>query len=192
MDFACNAFVCSRFLERDEKRYIRESTSQNGSLSQREREKELSFPLLKISKLKRRKELEIVVYVAREDTHTQRERETEVSFRLVSAREDTIYNDYLVEQFRPVRCETKRVDQFARELAPSIGRDVVLHVREVHVPVERGESTVSRCASGVSLVVAMRFVVAPELVVFLHLSTNVCETRVKNVKITRTRMWFFM
>ena len=90
MDFACNAFVCSRFLERDEKRYIRESTSQNGSLSQREREKELSFPLLKISKLKRRKELEIVVYVAREDTHTQRERETEVSFRLVSEREENI------------------------------------------------------------------------------------------------------
>jgi hypothetical protein len=155
----------------------------------REREKELSFPLLKILKLKRRKELEIVVYVAREDTHTQRERETEVSFRLVSEREENIrrqqQNDYLVEQFRPVRCETKRVDQFARELAPSIGRDVVLHVREVHVPVERGESTVSRCASGVSLVVAMRFVVAPELVVFLHFCTTVCKTRVKNVKIMR-------
>ena len=154
----------------------------------REREKELSFPLLKILKLKRRKELEIVVYVAREDTQRERKREgeREVSFRLVSAREDTIYNDYLVEQFRPVRCETKRVDQFARELAPSIGRDVVLHVREVHVPIERGESTVSRCASGVSLVVAMRFVVvAPELVVFLHFCTTVCKTRVKNVKITR-------
>ena len=153
----------------------------------REREKELSFPLLKILKLKRRKELEIVVYVAREDTQRERKREgeREVSFRLVSAREDTIYNDYLVEQFRPVRCETKRVDQFARELAPSIGRDVVLHVREVHVPIERGESTVSRCASGVSLVVAMRFVVAPELVVFLHFCTTVCKTRVKNVKISR-------
>ena len=151
----------------------------------REREKELSFPLLKILKLKRRKELEIVVYVAREDTQRARKREREVSFRLVSEREDTIYNDYLVEQFRPVRCETKRVDQFARELAPSIGRDVVLHVREVHVPIERGESTVSRCASGVSLVVAMRFVVAPELVVFLHFCTTVCKTRVKNVKIMR-------
>ena len=56
----------------------------------REREKELSFPLLKILKLRRRKELEIVVYVAREDTHTQRERETEVSFRLVSEREENI------------------------------------------------------------------------------------------------------
>ena len=41
----------------------------------REREKELSFPLLKILKLKRRKELEIVVYVAREDTHTEREKQ---------------------------------------------------------------------------------------------------------------------
>ena len=152
----------------------------------REREKELSFPLLKILKLKRRKELEIVVYVAREDTQRARKREREVSFRLVSEREDTIYNDYLVEQFRPVRCETKRVDQFARELAPSIGRDVVLHVWEIHVPVERGESTVSRCASGLSLVVAtMRFVVAPELVVFLHFCTTVCKTRVKNVKIMR-------
>ena len=54
------------------------------------------------------------------------------------------------------------------------------------MPIERGESTVSRCASGVSLVVAMRFVVvAPELVVFLHLRPNVCKTRVKNVKIMR-------
>jgi hypothetical protein len=42
---------------------------------ERERKKELSFPLLKILKLKRRKELEIVVYVAREDTHAQREKQ---------------------------------------------------------------------------------------------------------------------
>lgn len=44
---------------------------------ERERKKELSFPLLKILKLKRMKELEIVVYVAREDTQRERKREGE-------------------------------------------------------------------------------------------------------------------
>ena len=142
----------------------------------RERERERAvvsaFKNLKIKEKERARDRRL----RRARRHTHTERETEVSFRLVSEREENIrrqqQNDYLVEQFRPVRCETKRVDQFARELAPSIGRDVVLHVREVHVPVERGESTVSRCASGLSVVVAMRFVVAPELVVFLHFCTE--------------------
>ena len=187
MDFACNAFVCSRFLERDEKRDIRESTSQNGSLSQREREKELSFPLLKISKLKRRKELEIVVYVAREDTHTQRERgEREVSFRLVSAREE-----YKKTQYIMITWSNNSAPFVARQnasinlLASSHRRSDVTSYSTFgkYTCQSRGESTVSRCASGVSLVVAMRFVVAPELVVFLHFCTTVCKTRVKNVSV---------
>jgi hypothetical protein len=50
---------------------------------------------------------------------------------------------YLVEQPFPVLDAAKRVDQRARQLAPSIGK-VVLHVREVRLPIERRDGCVSR------------------------------------------------
>jgi hypothetical protein len=50
---------------------------------------------------------------------------------------------HLVEQPFPVLDAAKRVDQRARQLAPSIGK-VVLHVREVRLPIERRDGCVSR------------------------------------------------